>query len=651
MGNCCKSSSTSDCRNPLNKPDAPEGAVPTGAYATAGTKDSSSKGKKPEGFLDWGDNPPGGSADKAALQWLNFLVAEVFPYADEAIHKLVKEQIEPQLKEQVPSALKGLHFSKLSLGKNVPEVGPIHVHKSYKQRQPGIEVDVTLFWDCDADILLNVMAGVSFGIKRLRIKGKMCFVMRPLMKSMPIVGGVQIFMLQAPQIDWDFTGVGQFADFPCVSTSLRKVVRNIINDKLVLPHRVFIHWVNGRENEVDITSMQFPIPEGLLRLCVVEARGLDGKDWNLFQKSTSDPYALVHVGAREFRTPTKKKTCDPKWNDEGCADFYIFSQFQDVSIELFDDDFAPGGDDFLGRVNDITIRDVVQKGTAWYSVTSSANEDEEGHPAGEVCLSMLAFEFEPDIALVRGSSPQKKGKADTKALLHVQVRALRGLPADKAAGVVVQLRVGDQTFHSVESTFFEAKQDFVFDQNTVAIDPAAQRMAEFLSTKDKLPVDQIAQIAGLDKTSLSKVLRERPSFTTRWNQGFNILLNDVQSATVEIELQRPGAGAALLGVATGACAVLEQPYQVKELLKEENVGMTWEGFLDMKPPIAAKPTGQTLLEATHINDVKNGLKNFAAKRGYSADAEKLESSETSNGPLDLDISFSLFGLRQVRTGK
>ena len=40
------------------------------------------------------------------------------------------------------------------------------------------------------------------------------------------------------------------------------------------------------------------------------------------------------------------------------------------------------------------------------------------------------------------------GSATMEALLRVKLRSLRGLPAEKAGGVVMVIRVGEQTFRS-----------------------------------------------------------------------------------------------------------------------------------------------------------------------------------------------------------
>ena len=74
--------------------------------------------------------------------------------------------------------------------------------------------------------------------------------------------------------------------------------------------------------------------------------------------------------------------------------------------------------------------------------------------------------------------------------------------------------------------FSEVFQDPA-DLTTQVIDPAAQRMAEYLSTEGNVSVDKIAQLSGLDTHSLEKILQDRPSFTARWNQGFSILVDDL----------------------------------------------------------------------------------------------------------------------------
>lgn len=82
-----------------------------------------------------------------------------------------------------------------------------------------------------------------------------------------------------------------------------------------------------------INKIYFYFLQGVLRIHVVEAKHLMKKDIGVLGKGKSDPYAIVTVGAQEFRTQIIDNTVDPKW-DYWCevseqifsyAMYYIFN--------------------------------------------------------------------------------------------------------------------------------------------------------------------------------------------------------------------------------------------------------------------------------------------------------------------------------------
>lgn len=52
----------------------------------------------------------------------------------------------------------------------------------------------------------------------------------------------------------------------------------------------------------------------MLRVHVIEAKHLMKKDISMLGKGKSDPYAVITVGAQEFRTKTINNSVDPKWD-------------------------------------------------------------------------------------------------------------------------------------------------------------------------------------------------------------------------------------------------------------------------------------------------------------------------------------------------
>lgn len=68
------------------------------------------------------------------------------------------------------------------------------------------------------------------------------------------------------------------------------------------------------------------VTQGVLRIHVVEAKDLMKKDIGVLGKGKSDPYAIVTVGAQQFRTQTIDNTVNPKW-DYWCEVCYTLREF------------------------------------------------------------------------------------------------------------------------------------------------------------------------------------------------------------------------------------------------------------------------------------------------------------------------------------
>jgi len=79
----------------------------------------------------------------------------------------------------------------------------------------------------------------------------------------------------------------------------------------------------------------------------IEMSILNGKELIAMDRGgTSDPYVKVVQGDEELhRTPEKKKTVNPVWNDQ--FNLYIESPFTPITFQVFDRDLV-GSDDFMG---------------------------------------------------------------------------------------------------------------------------------------------------------------------------------------------------------------------------------------------------------------------------------------------------------------
>jgi Ca2+-dependent lipid-binding protein len=71
----------------------------------------------------------------------------------------------------------------------------------------------------DCDITFSVK-GVKAGIKDFQVSGLVRIVMKPLLAQMPLIGGMQVFFLNNPEIDFNLVGIADVLDFPGLRYSL-----------------------------------------------------------------------------------------------------------------------------------------------------------------------------------------------------------------------------------------------------------------------------------------------------------------------------------------------------------------------------------------------------------------------------------------------
>merc|ERR1712137_403085 len=106
---------------------------------------------------------------------------------------------------------------------------------------------------------------------------------------------------------------------------------------------------------------------------------------------------------------------------------------------------------------------IIQGEDEWFPLDSGHDDaDQGGHKAGEVRLVVEAYDFSKVPAHIH-SPLKRRGAANSVALLNIELRCMRGLPREHAAGVKVKIKIGRQGFESNPSVFEEAMQDFTYD--------------------------------------------------------------------------------------------------------------------------------------------------------------------------------------------
>lgn len=282
--------------------------------------------------------------------WLNNIVNRLWPSIEAMTRNIIKETIEPEIQKNLPAALKTLYFEKIELGEKAPFIGNI---KTYSAPSEFV-IDADLSYHGDAQVKLSVK-NVKLGISNFQLYGPLRIILKPLLSDGTVVGGITVFFLKRPKISFNLTNLLNVLDIPGLKKTLRGIVDDVIANFVVLPNRIAIPLVES----VDAGDLKYPIPEGLLRVQILEARELVKSDVSLIGKGSPDPYAFLEVGAQTFRTETKKNQSNPKW-DEIFEAFVDNSKGQELEIFLYDHDLA-SKDSKIGNV-DIKIQSVVEEG-------------------------------------------------------------------------------------------------------------------------------------------------------------------------------------------------------------------------------------------------------------------------------------------------
>uniref|UniRef100_A0AAG5CWE3 Synaptotagmin n=1 Tax=Anopheles atroparvus TaxID=41427 RepID=A0AAG5CWE3_ANOAO len=355
--------------------------------------------------------------DVERCEWLNRILKQVWPNANFYAKNLIKESIEPNIRQAMAGyKLNGFKFDRMILGTIPPRIGGVKVYDKNVSRNEII-MDLDLFYAGDCDISF-ALSGLRGGIKDFQIHGTVRVIMKPLISQMPLIGGLQIFFLNNPNIDFNLVGVVDLLDMPGLSDILRKIIVEQVAAIMVLPNKLPIVLSDG----VPALSLKMPEPEGVLRIHVVEAKDLMKKDISMLGKGKSDPYAIISVGAQQFRTQTIDNTVNPKW-DYWCEASIDVTHQTLIGIKLFDWD-RTGDHDPLGRAT-VEISSVTKNGEidTWLTLEQAKH--------GLVHLRMTWFRLsseKSDLKAALEETQHLRVTSMSTALLTVFIDSAKNLP-------------------------------------------------------------------------------------------------------------------------------------------------------------------------------------------------------------------------------
>lgn len=329
-------------------------------------------------------------SDVEKVLWVNKVVEQAWPFFGMYMEKLLKENIQPIVR-QTSGALKMFTFTKVHFGHIPPKITSI---KAYTHEVDHREVilDMNICYDGDVDIDAEVKPPITAGVKGLKLQGMMRVILEPLIGQAPLVGGVTFFFIRRPTLQINWTGMTNLLDTPAFSSLSEDTIMDIIASLMVLPNRMCIPLID----QVKVDQMRFPLPRGVVRVHLLEARDLVAKDTYMMGmvKGKSDPYVTLRVGTRFHKSKTIKENLHPKWNE--VYEFVVHeAPGQELEVEVYDEDADK--DDFLGSYN-LDFGEVKREKEMdqWFPLESA--------PHGEVRLKLQWFSLQTDSSLLKETS-------------------------------------------------------------------------------------------------------------------------------------------------------------------------------------------------------------------------------------------------------
>lgn len=293
-----------------------------------------------------------GGAEKA--EWLNSLVINVWPHIGAAAWRVVKEKVEPMAQEIMAGhRVSGFKFQRVELGRIPPRIEGVLVHSGKKDE---VILDIDLMYNGDSRVQISLMK-INAGVSDLHLSGRLRVVFK-LVDSIPIIGGIQIYFLDTPKLDFEFDGAANILEIPGINGLLQDIIMDQVRANLVRPNKLTIP-IGGA---ICLQELLMPQPAGLFVVKVLEADDLPKNS----QFMDIDPYCVLTLGANRRKT-SKKDGKSPRWDEVFMYPMDLPDE-QELKIELFDSDKL-SEDDFLGETL-MEVGEVAEKkgGKDWYKL-------------------------------------------------------------------------------------------------------------------------------------------------------------------------------------------------------------------------------------------------------------------------------------------
>ena len=418
-----------------------------------------------------------------SLEWVNLLIMCLWPSIKAYATRMVREQVEPEVKKAGEAAGASLKLAqldvtipKVDLGTKPPFFNTIQVTKlrgknggcnGWGGEYEGMVItlnNLSFVSDIDIQVAINVTTAlgsktINVGLKDVVFRGTVKARLAPMLEDMPMVGAIQVSMPNPPDLAMDFTGLTDIVDkLPGMNSLLIGTVVDQVAAFAAVPNFV-VTALDPRFNSIDLA---YPRPIGVLRLNIDSAHHLMAGDVSITGAKNSDSYVRLRVGADTFQTPTVT-SLDPVWTLNNRKDFVVHDMDQCIDLEVFDADglLSGGADDSLGAVHSketvlgggidlirrgIPVRALMRLGAKACLSLSKKEKDEVSSSSTHVVFEEIRIKGEDGQESQLIVTPQwlniiNDGNRNLAYLLQVQVDKVEGLPFPVQANIGPPFRV------------------------------------------------------------------------------------------------------------------------------------------------------------------------------------------------------------------
>lgn len=404
-------------------------------------------------------------------EWLNKILAQAWPFFGQYMEKLLVENIAPSIRAS-NTHLQTFTFTKVDMGAKPLKIIGVKVHTGVNKKQILLDLNISYVGDVQIDVEVKKFF-CKAGVKGMQLHGMLRVILEPLIGDVPIVGALTMFFIRRPTLDINWTGMTNLLDIPGLSTMSDTMIMDSIASFLVLPNRLLIPLVDNLQDAAELRS---PIPRGVVRVYLIEAKDLPSKDKYIkgMIEGKSDPYAVVRVGTQVFTSKVIDDNLNPKWNE--MYEFIVHEvPGQELEVELFDKD--PDQDDFLGRMK-LDFGEVLKVRVLeeWFPLQDG------GRARVHLRLewhTLMSDTSELDKVLLWNKTISSKPEPPSAAILIVYLDKAQELPLKKSSkepNPMVQLSIQDVTresrvvYSTVSPVWDDAFRFFLQDPTNEDID-------------------------------------------------------------------------------------------------------------------------------------------------------------------------------------